>query len=166
MNKDCLRNVPKSKFSMLGPTRSFAIDPHHSTSGARGNTAVLIVDDHVDCAISLGLLVGLEGYAVSVAHDGFEAVQVARRVRPTFIFMDIDMPRMNGLDAVRRIRKESWGQRATICAVTGRDDDITIAQCKAAGFDRHLAKPAAAEDIFTILNESPNACSSRAASCG
>src|SRR5215469_1809836 len=152
MNTDRLRDMPKSKFSALGSGSRLAFDPRRTTSGARGNVAVLIVDDHVDCARSLALLVGLEGYAASVAHDGFEAVQVAQRIRPGFIFMDIEMPRMNGLDAVRRMRREPWGQRATICAVTGRGDDITIAQCKAAGFDRHLAKPAAAEDIFTILS--------------
>lgn len=55
-----------------------------------------MVDDNVDSAEAFALLVGLEGYQVSVAHDGLRAVELAQRLQPAIIFMDIEMPRLMG----------------------------------------------------------------------
>ena len=74
-----------------------------------------------------------------VASDGLEAVELARRVRPRVVLLDIGMPRLDGYDAARRIRE--FLPDALLVATTGwgRREDIRAAA--AAGFDQHLVKP-------------------------
>ena len=55
------------------------------------------------------MMLRLLGNEVRTAHDGVEAVEVAERFRPEVILMDVGMPRLNGLDATRRIREQPWG---------------------------------------------------------
>ena len=73
-----------------------------------------MVDDSRDGAESLGMMLGLAGHEIMLAHDGIEAIECAEQFRPDLILMDVGMPRLNGLDATRRIRQESWGQAAMI----------------------------------------------------
>jgi CheY-like chemotaxis protein len=165
VNRELLQDVPDRDFTISRTAITTAIDPHERMVGVRADGLVLIVDDHVDSATAFALLVNIEGYEVSVAHDGFEAIQLVERLSPALIFMDIEMPRLNGLEAVRRIRAEPWGRHITICAVTGRDDDVTVRECSAAGFDFYLVKPVAIEDILALLPRSANGRSGRRAPC-
>jgi CheY-like chemotaxis protein len=61
----------------------------------------------------------LHGNEVRTAHDGIEAVQAAEQFRPQVILMDVGMPRLNGLDATRRIRELPWAKGVTVIALTG-----------------------------------------------
>jgi CheY-like chemotaxis protein len=65
--------------------------------------------------------------------------------------MDIGMPRLNGLDATRRIREESWGHDVRIVALTGWGQDSDRSQSRVAGCDDHLVKPVSAEDLHRVL---------------
>ena len=85
---------------------------------ARPARRVLVVDDNRDGAESLAMMLELAGHEVALAHDGFEAVERAAQFRPEVILMDVGMPRLNGLDATRRIRQEPWGKAVTIIALT------------------------------------------------
>lgn len=85
---------------------------------------MLVVDDNRDSATSMALMLKLLGDEVITAHDGIEAVEAAARFRPEFILMDIGLPRLNGLDATRRIREQPWGKALTIIAVTGWGQEI------------------------------------------
>ncbi len=86
---------------------------------------VLVVDDNRDGAESLGMMLELAGHEVALAHDGVEAVERAQQFRPDVILMDVGMPRLNGLDATRRIRQEPWGKALTIIALTGWGRSVT-----------------------------------------
>ena len=57
------------------------------------------------------MMLRLLGNEVRTAHDGLEAVEAAEQFRPEVILMDVGMPRLNGLDAARRIREQPWGRR-------------------------------------------------------
>jgi PAS domain S-box-containing protein len=117
--------------------------PGHAegTSGAPARHRVLIADDNADAAASLSMLIEMMGHEVRTARDGLEAVEAAAAFRPELILLDIGMPRLNGYDACRRIRAESWGRDIVIAALTGWGQDEDKRQSRAAGFTRHLVKP-------------------------
>ena len=102
---------------------------------------VLVVDDNRDGADSLAMMLRLLGNEVKTANDGVEAVAEAGRFRPEVILMDVGMPRLNGLDATRRIREQPWGRGVMLVALTGWGQEQDRRRSQSAGFDFHLTKP-------------------------
>src|SRR5262249_11685351 len=90
-----------------------------ATSKAAAGRRILVVDDNQDGADSLATMLRLLGNEVQTARDGVAAVEVAGQFRPEVILMDVGMPRLNGLEATRRIRAQPWGRDITIIALTG-----------------------------------------------
>jgi PAS domain S-box-containing protein len=114
---------------------------------------VLVVDDNRDAAESMAEMLKLLGYSVAVAHDGLQAVEAADAVRPDVVLMDVGMPRMNGLDATRRIRERPWGRDAVIVALTGWGQEGDRVRSKEAGCDGHLVKPVNLPDLQSLLGQ-------------
>jgi signal transduction histidine kinase len=112
---------------------------------------ILVVDDNRDSAESMAMMLRLLGNEVAVAHDGVEAVEAAERERPDVILMDVGMPRLNGLDATRRIRERAWGREPVIIALTGWGQEGDRARSREAGCDGHLVKPVALDDLSKLL---------------
>jgi len=102
---------------------------------------ILVVDDEWDSAELLAELLRLDGHEVHTAHDGVQAVEAAERLRPDVVLLDIGMPRLNGCEACRRIRKQPWGRDMTLIALTGWEQERDRQRTKEAGFDHHLVKP-------------------------
>jgi PAS domain S-box-containing protein len=117
---------------------------------------VLVVDDNRDGADSLAEMLRLLGNDVRTANDGIEAIAVAEAFHPQLILMDVGMPRMNGLDACRKIRSEPWGRRVTIVALTGWGQEHDRERSRAAGCDGHLVKPIDLPDLERLLVEVGN----------
>jgi CheY-like chemotaxis protein len=84
---------------------------------------------------------------------GLEAVERAEQFRPAFVLMDIGMPRLNGLEATKRIREQPWGQRMTIIALTGWGQDADRERTHEAGCNGHLVKPVSMSDLQRVLAE-------------
>ena len=106
------------------------------------NRTILIVDD--DPGIRRLIATTLEdvsGYRMTEAQDGEEAVERARAAQPSIVFLDIDMPRLNGIEACRRMRSEPGTAEATIVMLTGDSDDDAERDARAAGADLFLTKP-------------------------
>jgi len=103
---------------------------------------VLVVDDNRDAADSLGLLLELNGAAVRVAYGGADALREAETFRPHVGLFDIHMPGMSGLELARAMRERADGGPLLLIAVTGVSDEDAVERTAAAGFDRHLTKPA------------------------
>ena len=101
---------------------------------------VLIVDDNQDVADSLAVILRQMGHQVHVAHDGRAGMQLAFRMRPHIVLMDIAMPGMSGLELVGEMR-QALGPEVRIVAVTGYGSDEDRRQSLEAGFDQHLVKP-------------------------
>jgi len=112
---------------------------------------VLVVDDKDDSAKSLGMLLEMTGNQVRIAQDGAAAVREAGEFRPHAVVLDIGMPRMNGYDAARAIRREPWGRDVYLIALTGWGQDIDRVRSRDAGFDLHLVKPVAPSEILERL---------------
>jgi len=102
---------------------------------------ILVVDDNRDSAISLGMMLQLMGNEVRTAHDGLEAVQAAEVFRPDVVLLDIGLPKLNGYEAARRIRGQSWGRAMVLIAVTGWGQEEDKRRSKEAGFNFHMVKP-------------------------
>jgi len=82
--------------------------------------SILVVDDYEDTRELLRTVLSSRGYAVFLAEDGEEGVQVARERRPSVIIMDLFMPRMDGIEATRRIRLQAENSAARVIAYTAR----------------------------------------------
>jgi PAS domain S-box-containing protein len=117
---------------------------------------ILVVDDNPDGATSLGLMLELLGNEIYLAHDGFEAIAAAERVRPDLILMDVGMPRLDGLEATAQIRRQPWAKDTTIVALTGWGQDSDRERSREAGCDGHLVKPATLIDLERVLNSLTN----------
>lgn len=137
----------------LQPGATAAPQTLRAGADARPAQRILVVDDNVDAARSMARVLKLQGNEVHVAHDGVEAVASAQTLGPQVILMDVGMPRMNGHEAVRRIRELNLPEPPIIIAVTGWGQDGDRAQTKLAGFDGHLVKPVDLPDLEKLLNE-------------
>lgn len=102
---------------------------------------VLVVEDNVDSAHSLGRLLTRWGHDVRIALDGTEGIETARSFRPDVVLMDIGLPGMDGYQVVRRLRGEPAAARALMVALTGYGQEEDRRRALDAGFDRHLTKP-------------------------
>jgi PAS domain S-box-containing protein len=115
--------------------------PTAEKPGSAVSRRILIVDDSQDGAESLALLLDLAGHQTHQAHDGVSALEAAGRIRPDVVLLDIGLPRMNGYEVCRRIRKEPWGQDLVLVALTGWGQAEDREQSREAGFDAHMVKP-------------------------
>jgi CheY-like chemotaxis protein len=115
---------------------------------------VLIVDD--DPFIRKLILTTLEGvssFDLHEAGDGEEAVQVARREGPRLVFLDIDMPRMDGIEACRQMRMQPSMRGSKIVMLTASADDTARTRAEAAGADRFLTKPFSPLALLRLVDE-------------
>ncbi len=117
----------------------------------RSTRRVLIADDNQDGAESLAMLLRLSGNEVFVAHTGTDALELAWRERPHVAILDIGMPGLSGYEVAESIRREAWGVRVTMIAVTGWGQDDDKRKAQVAGFDHHLTKPVDLEVLEQLL---------------
>jgi PAS domain S-box-containing protein len=123
---------------------------------------VLIVDDSVDAAESLAMLLAFEGHEIHTAHDGADAVRTAERLRPDIVLMDIGLPILNGYEACRRIRSQPWGAAITMVAITGWGQEDDHEQFAAVGFDLHLVKPVDHDELLRVVASARSRTSAKA----
>lgn len=121
------------------PAKHTSAAPRQSDSSA--SRRVLIADDNHDAAVSLSMLLQAMGHDTRVTHDGIEALEEAELFRPEVVLLDIGMPRLDGYETARRMRRQPWAAATQIVAVTGWGQETDRQRAKAAGFDRHLVKP-------------------------
>jgi signal transduction histidine kinase/CheY-like chemotaxis protein len=130
--------------SRPGPTPGIQPAP---PAGSR----VLVVDDNVDTARGTARLLQLAGYDVRVAHDGREALEIARDICPQFVLLDIGLPVMDGYEVARQLRGDPRLRDALIIAVSGYSQD-DYRSPEEAGLDHHMVKPIDYDALRAILN--------------
>ncbi len=121
---------------------------------ARLDTAprrVLVVDDNVDAATSLAMLLKMAGNEVRVAHSGPAALEVAGRFQPAVILLDIGLPGMDGYTVASELRKRRETAPAILVAVSGYGQDEDRRRSRAAGFDAHLLKPVSFDTVKELV---------------
>ena len=116
---------------------------------------VLIVDDNVDSASSLRMLLELDGHAVAVAHDGPAGLKNAREFHPEVMLLDIGLPGMDGYELARQLREEPELKHVWLIAVSGYGQDQHRQAAQTARFDRYLIKPVDFDTFHELLNSLP-----------
>jgi len=112
---------------------------------------ILVVDDNIDAAESLSLLLQLNSHEIRTATNGRDALALAEAFVPDVAFLDIGMPGMTGFELATRLRAIPALARMTIVAVTGWGSEEDQARSREAGFDQHFTKPIAAETVSRLL---------------
>jgi PAS domain S-box-containing protein len=113
---------------------------------------VLVTDDNADSAQSMAMLLRLAGHEVRTAGDGLQALELARAFRPEVAFLDIGLPGgLDGHELARRLRQEPGLEKVYLVAMTGYAQPEDLTRARAAGFDRHVTKPAAPGVIQELL---------------
>jgi CheY-like chemotaxis protein len=113
-----------------------------TASAPDSRQSVLVVDD--DPFIRKLIATTLEDVAAIDLHeagDGIEAIEVARARRPTLVFLDVDMPALEGIDACRRLREDPVTREATIVMLTAAHGNSIERRAEDAGADLFLTKP-------------------------
>jgi signal transduction histidine kinase len=123
---------------------------HHAAAPGPHRHNILVVDDNVDAAESLGMLLTLDGHDVTIVHDGVQALDTALRDRPDVVLLDIGLPGMDGYEVCRRLRSEGFGG-TRIIAMTGYGQDKDRQRAMEAGFDEHTVKPVEFGKLKAIL---------------
>ena len=122
------------------------------SAAALGSTRrILVADDNVDAARSLAMLLQLMGHDVRTANDGVEAVEQTTSFEPDVVFLDLGMPRMDGIEAAKRIRDLPVGTDTMLIALTGWGQENDRRKTLEAGFDLHVVKPVQAAQLEAIL---------------
>jgi CheY-like chemotaxis protein len=117
---------------------------------------ILVVDDNEDVRDYLTLMLELQGHRVASASDGIEALEIAERFRPDIIFLDIQMPRLSGIEVCRQLRATPWGKEISIYAVTGLNRAEDYARSRHSGFDGHLVKPVDPATLNGLVSRTPS----------
>ena len=110
---------------------------------------LLLADDNIAVAKALRRLLDIDCDVVGVVHDGAELVNAARELRPDVIVTDLSMPRMNGLEAVRQLRRE--GTHAKIIFLTMYQEACLSAEALRLGASAYLPKHTAGEELISTI---------------
>lgn len=112
---------------------------------------IIIVDDNRDAASSLGILLRLQGHKVHIANDGLSAIEIATKIVPDAVFLDIGMPGLDGYEVARRLRSLHGLEHVLLVALTGWGQEQDRRRSAEAGFDEHLVKPPDMAALHSLL---------------
>lgn len=116
---------------------------------------ILVVDDNLAAAQTIGWMLEMDGHSVTLAHTGAEALQAAPAADPQVLLLDIGLPGMNGYELCRALREDARFRNAVFIAQTGWGQEKDREAAFAAGFDYHLTKPISMNDLTRLLAKVP-----------
>jgi CheY-like chemotaxis protein/nitrogen-specific signal transduction histidine kinase len=114
---------------------------------------VMIVDDNVDAAIMLSMLIMSMGHETAVFHSGAAAIEGAAATGAQLVFLDIGLPDISGYEVAPQIKRLPGMQDCMLVALTGYGATEDLERAKAAGFELHLLKPASRQDLLAVVNQ-------------
>jgi PAS domain S-box-containing protein len=122
-------------------------------SAGRTQRKILAVDDNIDAANTMAMLLRILGHDVRTAHDGASAIESAQVWRPDIVLLDIGLPGMDGYEVARRLRAIAELGGCVLVAVTGYGQEEDRRRSANAGFDHHLVKPVDPQALTGLLAE-------------
>lgn len=117
---------------------------------------ILVVDDNLDSALSLAMMLSIMGHETRTAHDGESAVATAESFLPEVVLLDIGLPKLNGYEVAQRIREQEWGTSMFLIAVTGWGQEEDRQRSSEVGLNVHMVKPvepSALEKLLASLSQ-------------
>jgi CheY-like chemotaxis protein len=127
-----------------------AVEPPQSPPRAEASR-ILMVDDNHDAAMTLADLLREAGHTVVTAHDGVEALDAARALRPQVAILDIGLPVMDGYEVARHLERTLAPESPVLIALTGYGQPHDIARSREHAFAAHLVKPVDPEQLAVVL---------------
>lgn len=112
---------------------------------------ILVADDNSDAADCMALMLRTLGHMVQTAYDGQSALRSAVEFHPDLAVLDIGMPKMNGYEVAKELRRQQWGQSIELVALTGWGQESDRRRSLEAGFDHHLVKPVDFDALEKLL---------------
>lgn len=109
---------------------------------------LLVVDDNKDVVETLQRRLTKEGYEVSVAYDGEEALQKVKEADPDIILLDLMMPRLNGFEVLKEVREKFKDKWRPIIIISAKDELESMQRCYGMEADHYLTKPCSIENIL------------------
>lgn len=146
-----------------GPEAAFSTVSSRTGSPSQHPLRILVVDDNVDVAQTVGWMLETIGHEYRLVHEGRLAVEAAREFRPNAILLDIGMPDMDGYAVCKALRAESLLKNTVVIAQTGWGRDRDRSTSGQAGFDHHLVKPVSLDELERLLSAIPDTRVSSAA---
>ncbi len=125
----------------------------HPAQGKAPPRRVLIVDDNIDAADSLSMILKLDGHEARAVYTPHDALEQVAAFSPDLVLLDIGLPDIDGYEVARRIRKLEEGRQLRLVALTGYGQTDDRQRARAAGFDGHLVKPVDFPMLERILSE-------------
>src|SRR5436190_14920770 len=122
----------------------------HSKRSLTART-ILLAEDNPDIAMALSWLLRARGHVVEVAYDGRAALAIAKRFKPQFALLDLDLPAMDGYELAKELRARLGRSAPTLVAVTGFGQRTDRKRVRYAGFHAHLVKPIDLDELLSIL---------------
>jgi PAS domain S-box-containing protein len=156
-----------SRFTVILPKslRNAAREPLPLSAGQKTGTSnslnILVVDDNVDAANMLAMLLSSQGHRVMVEHDPHRALERARLDLPDVCLLDIGLPGMDGNELARQLRKRSAHKDTILIAISGYGQEQDRRNAVEAGFHHHFIKPVDMATLADILNKSIAGCTAR-----
>lgn len=123
------------------------------TATASVSQRIVAADDNVDALNAMSAMLRMKGHQVQTAENGLEAIELIRLIKPDVALLDIGMLGIDGYEVARQIRKEAWGQKMRVIAMTGWGQERDKQRAYDAGFDLHLTKPVNFVQLQTYIAE-------------
>jgi CheY-like chemotaxis protein len=123
-----------------------------SSPGGQRLKRVLVVDDNRDAAQMLCEIIRVYGCIARAAYDGPDALEAAQSFIPDLALVDIGLPRMDGYELARRIRRLPGLGEIKLVAITGYSEPAERQRSERAGFDRHLVKPVDLKELRGLID--------------
>lgn len=124
---------------------------HSTAHQPRHDYRVLVVDDNLDGATTLSMLLELSGFHAAAAHDGPSALQAVQSFRPDAVVLDIGLPGLDGFQVARRLRDSPDLANLVLIALTGYGQDADRERSRQAGFDHYFVKPTDPDTLCQLL---------------
>lgn len=112
---------------------------------------ILAVDDEPNILLSIEFILDMEGYEVHTARDGDEALEVAGRVRPDLILLDINMPRKDGYEVCRILRGREDMAGVKVIMLTAKGQTLERKKGLEVGADEYVTKPFSADELLSAI---------------
>jgi two-component system, chemotaxis family, CheB/CheR fusion protein len=112
---------------------------------------VLVVEDNIDGARTLAALLRQAGHEVEYAINGYAGLEIARKLRPDIVVLDIGLPGIDGYEVCRRLRNEAGLEAIRVVALTAYGTEEHRARSIAAGCQVHLVKPVRVEALLELI---------------
>ena len=142
-----------AEFTVTLPARDDGARPPKEPGAAPGlgGQAIVLIEDHADAGRSLANLLELDGHRVHIARDGQSGLRLVRELRPDVVLCDIGLPDMDGYEVARALRREDALRSIRLIALSGYAQPEDRRRASEAGFDVHLAKPPAPDELLRVI---------------